>query len=170
MFHRTEQVLLADGHLVPVGVVSASLHVGDTRDAVIALKYGNERPVARMLGELIAPFLGEEEIITWVPTSARRAQVRGIDHAEHIARYAAASRGRSAVRLLRRVGESQQTGRSRSQRLVAPRFVAHDKVHGCRVVIVDDVVTTGATVRAAAGALLVAGAESVRCVSVCTVR
>jgi predicted amidophosphoribosyltransferase len=61
-------------------------------------------------------------------------------------------------RLLVRSGPAvAQTGRSRVERLNGPEFVARPDIAGQRAIVVDDVVTTGATMRAAAAALRHAG-------------
>ena len=94
---------------------------------------------------------------------------RGYDQAELLARHLAAHADVPWSRLLRRLDGAGQTGRTRAQRLAAPRFVAAPSTVGRNVCVVDDVVTTGATIRAAAGALLVASAVSVCGACVATV-
>jgi predicted amidophosphoribosyltransferase len=61
-------------------------------------------------------------------------------------------------------GGTPQTGRSRRERLTGPAFVARRRVRGA-VLVVDDVVTTGATLRAAEAALQQAGARAVHCLA-----
>lgn len=169
-FHRTETVTLRDGQLRTVEVVSAGLHVGLTRDAIVGLKYRNERPNAAVLARLLVPLLpAGEDVVTWVPTATVRRHRRGIDHAELIARHAAAAAGLRSRRLLRRVGSTRQTGGNRLHRLGGPVFTAHTGSARLRIVLVDDVTTTGSTLRRAAAALLDAGAESVLCVTVSAV-
>jgi predicted amidophosphoribosyltransferase len=165
--HRTEHIDAGHGRFVRMQVVAASRFEGRTRDAVIGLKYRNERRNALVLAGLVAPLLAEPmvvapfDILTWVPTADTRKRERGIDHAELIARHAGVLAGVRTARLLRRVGTSQQTGAARSVRLAGPAFVAHARCAGLRVAVLDDVVTTGATLRAACGALVGAGAVAV---------
>lgn len=99
-------------------------------------------------------------VVTWAPTTAQRRAGRGFDHARILARPVARALGLPCRGLLRRSGSLRQTGRSAAQRLQGPRFEAIGRVNGS-VVVVDDVVTTGATLRAAADALRSAGATSV---------
>ena len=68
-------------------------------------------------------------------------------------------------RLLRRVNAISQTGLDRDERLVTPEFVARPLRRQRNVLVIDDVVTTGATLRAATQALVAVGAISVVCVA-----
>ena len=81
-----------------------------------------------------------------------------------LARAVAWRLGVPCRRLLRRTDGPPQTGRTRAERLEGPAFVARRRVKGA-VLLVDDVVTTGATLRAADAALRAAGAETVHCIA-----
>jgi predicted amidophosphoribosyltransferase len=141
---------------------------GGGRRLVLALKYGNARPVVKALAGAIARRVRHErvDVVTWPPTSAGRRRRRGYDQAELLARAVAWRLEVPCRPLLRRVDDPRgpQTGRSRAERLDGPVFVARQRVRGA-VLVVDDVVTTGATLRAAEAALLAAGARSVRTIA-----
>lgn len=102
------------------------------------------------------------DVVTWVPGNRAEARRRGYDHAEVLARLVAARLGLPAAPLLGlRTAKPDQTSLTGAQRRASSKdaFLART-VHG-RVVIVDDVVTTGATICACAGALLRVGARTV---------
>ena len=88
-----------------------------------------------------------------------------MDHAELIARHVGVLLALPTKRLLRRINTVSQTGLDREERLTSPEFVARPL--GCRrnVLVIDDVVTTGATFRAAVAALVCAGASSATCIA-----
>lgn len=156
---------------VPVAVtgyrsVTAALVYDDiVRDLVLALKYRRDRSaLGWLVGRLAAvlPELGCDTVITWVPTTAARRRRRGVDQAELIARRLAAETGRPARSLLRRTGAAAQTGRSAQDRAVGPDLVSRRRwvasapsarPQVASVLVVDDVLTTGATLRSAAAAL-----------------
>ena len=168
--HRTERLSADGGRFTDLHVRSAALFEGRTRDAVIGLKYRNERRNALVLARLLVPLVGADtDLLTWVPTAESRRRERGIDHAELIARHLGALTGVPVARLLRRLGAGQQTGAARAARLAGPRFVAHRRCAGSAVILVDDVVTTGSTLRSAAAALLREGARGVSAVTVAAV-
>lgn len=150
----------------PEGVLVAAPFSGRVRDVLLGFKYRNRRAVAGHLAGLLVNRIaaaGERvDVVTWAPTSARRRHERGFDQAELVARQVARQLGVPCRRLLERGGDTDpQTGRTRVGRLHAPAFRAHPAVPRARVLLVDDVVTTGATLRAAAGALRRAGATAV---------
>ena len=118
--------------------------------------------LATRVREGLGPDL-RDVVVTWAPTTSQRRAGRGFDHAHLLARPVARALGLPCRGLLRRPGSLRQTGRTAAQRLQGPRFEAMGRVNGS-VVIVDDVVTTGATLRAAAEALRSAGAASVHAV------
>jgi predicted amidophosphoribosyltransferase len=141
---------------------------GEGRRLVQALKYRNGRAAAGSLGAAMAGLVGpgEVDVVTWAPTSPHRRRARGYDQAEVLARAVGRPLGIPARALLRRTDRAgPQTGRRRAERLArAPTFVSAGRVAG-RVLVVDDVVTTGATLHAACAALLAGGAHSVRAVA-----
>ena len=146
---------------------------GRVRDVLLGFKYRNRRQLATHLAALLVRSLvgagvrpgHDVDVVTWAPTSARRRRQRGFDQAELVARQVARQLGVPCRRLLEREGPHvAQTGLDRAQRVHGPAFRARPDVPGRQVLLVDDVVTTGSTLRAAADALTRAGAERVvRC-------
>jgi ComF family protein len=151
---------------------------GPVRGALHALKYAGERRLARTLGAAIARRWARAgaggHVLVPVPVHADRARERGYDQAELLAAAAGASLDLPAVALLeRRRATVAQYSLSREARAanvggafalragVPPRVV-----RGRWPVLVDDVVTTGATLAACAAALLDAGAIGVSAVTV----
>ncbi|MEY4371708.1 MAG: hypothetical protein RL219_477 [Actinomycetota bacterium] len=155
--------------IAPPGVPAALVHDGPVRSAVLGLKFRNARRAARELAEYMMQRVGptpEVDIVTWAPTSARRVADRGYDPAELLARELARLLGRPCRRLLLRERRSMpQAGRDRRSRLLGPRFRARPLRDAPRVLLVDDVVTTGATLREGAAALVRAGATAVVCLA-----
>ncbi|HEX8771251.1 MAG TPA: phosphoribosyltransferase family protein, partial [Acidimicrobiales bacterium] len=96
--------------------------------------------------------------MTWAPTTGARRRERGFDQAELLARAVARRLGLPCRRLLRRRPGPAQTGRDREGRQSGPAFTTRRVTGPARVLLVDDIVTTGATVSAAARALRAAGA------------
>lgn len=141
---------------------------GVGRELLARLKYRDARQAVAPLADALAARLIDGGLIdtsvidtvTWIPTTDRRRRERGFDQAELLARAVARRLGRPCRRLLRRLGDDHQTGRTRSERLGGPSLVAVG-VPPRNVLLIDDVVTTGATVRAAVEVLRSAGAVRV---------
>lgn len=142
---------------------AAVVYDGPAREVVARLKYRNARIATGLLIDLLdqaLPAVVDAGAVTWVPASRDRRRGFGFDHAELLARGLAARRRLPARRLLRRVDAGAQTRRIRPDRLRGPALVARGTVPRC-VIVVDDVTTTGATLRNAAGALTPQGCERV---------
>lgn len=149
---------------------AAVTHDGDIRQRILALKYQNDRRQAATLARLLVPLLQEIEprpqVITWAPTTARRVRERGLDQAEWLARAVARELRLPCRRLLKRLNRDSQVGQDRLTRLSRPKFRARVRGDVRCVVVIDDVITTGATLRAAAQALHAEGVHHVHAVAV----
>ena len=161
-----------DGAIEPApeardGIRAGSLFGGPIADAVHALKYGGRAEAAGPLGRWLAgrARVPDGAAVVWVPLGRRRRIERTYDQAMLLAAAFARAAGRPLLRgALHRVRETQpQTRLDRASRAgnVAGAFVAARGVAGRDLVLVDDVVTTGATVEAASLALRSAGARQV---------
>lgn len=139
------------------------------RSLVLGLKFAHERSNAIELAAIVlgvVPSLGiRSATVTWAPTTTRHRHERGMDHAEQIARHVAAGSGLPCRKLLRRVDSRSQTGLGRLERQSGPKFVARPLRKPSTVIVIDDVVTTGATFTAAARALVESGATEVVCIA-----
>ncbi len=167
--HRTELLQTLDGYIRQVDYHGVYEHQGDIRDAILRLKYDCEKSEAMRIARLLhsgLDGLGTCDVATWAPTTAQRRMDRGFDQSELIARHLASLLRVKHARLLRRDNDGRQTGSGRTDRLARPSFKARPGIPGKHVWIIDDVMTTGATMRAAAEAIVHAGACRVTCIAV----
>ncbi len=146
------------------------MYDGLLRRAVRNLKFDGRadlaRPLGLALGREAARFpIARDTSWVCVPTHRRRLRVRGYDHTALLARAAckAAGQGRFLAGALERVMDTPplyRLGREQRAQMLAGAFVACRPLRG-PVILVDDILTTGATARAAAGVLRAAGATGV---------
>ena len=149
-------------------------HAGELRRAVHQLKFRGEAWRGRPLGARLAESAAERGfvfargvVVVPVASSASHARLRGFNPAREIASGFARRAGlRCAPRALRRVREGPpQAELDATQRQAVTGAFTSSAPGGEMVVLVDDVVTTGATLAACAGALREAGAGRIRCVA-----
>lgn len=148
------------------GRCAAWRHEGAAAALVHRLKYRGNGMAAGLLASGMAEAAGElptNAVITWVPASPKRLRERGVDHGRMLAAAFSEQTGLSCRALLRRTGErhtQQSLGREQRLKNVAGAFAAAEAVPET-VILVDDVLTTGATAKECARMLRAAGARLV---------
>ena len=145
----------------------------NVRRSIVRYKFYGARHLAANFGRLIAMRLLQEELefdlITWVPVSRWRKFRRGFDQVELLARAVGRELGHVPVRCLRKIrnNKKQSTLRDAAERranvLGVYRVTDPEPVANKKILLLDDVLTTGATAGECARVLLTAGAKEVHC-------
>lgn len=145
---------------------------GNVREAFIRFKFhdqsGYATEFARIMAESIREELsGEYDLITWIPVSEKRRKERGYDQAMLLAMAVALELDDVAVETLRKEkdnpAQSSLTGSEERLKNVKNAYVVTDPqlVEEKRILLIDDILTTGATMDEAAKMLLKSGAQAV---------
>ena len=152
-----------------VSVNCAAAYSGLAKDLLWSLKFERAQSAAGIIADILAEEFAlntkPDVLLVPLPTAAQRVRKRGYDQSVLIARAYARRTGCKYAPLLRRYGSQEQKGADRQQRLqqldgsLAEKY--SEAVVGKRIIIIDDVVTTGASMEAAAVALRAAGAKVV---------
>ena len=167
----------ADGQVQHIRNVDKCLspvyYHGSVKDSLHRYKFGGATAYADIYSEFIVKCIDENQIscdsITWVPLSRRRLRRRGYDQAALLAKLIAKHLGQSPVRLLKKQRDTppqSKTGSVEKRRAnIAGAYAClrPELVQGKQVLLVDDIVTTGATLSEAARVLKKAGAKEVIC-------
>jgi ComF family protein len=150
-------------------VKAATDYEGFARDLIWRLKFAGARAAVEQIVRCMQPGLSglitPDALIVPVPTATSRVRQRGYDQAKLLARQLAARSRVPYTDCLARHGQSHQVGATREQRLHqlqrAFRVTRRRTVHKAHIILIDDVLTTGATLEAAAHALKLAGVRHV---------
>ena len=148
---------------------------GKVREGLLRFKFQGARAAAGPLGELVARcaaerFSGAFDVVTWVPVSRRRLRSRGYDQARLLAESACRRWEVRPEQLLQKItdnpaqsGLTEEAAR-RANVLGVYEAAEPERIQGCRILLVDDICTTGATLAECARTLRDAGAADVMCV------
>ncbi len=161
--------------------VAPLYYEGNVRESLLRFKFKDATGYAEEYGKLLADCIrtnlaGRYDLISWVPLSRKRLKERGYDQAMLLALAAALELDDVAVSTLEKPldVEKQSTMGSAEKRKAnisgAYRAVDPELVEGKRILLIDDIVTTGATLSECAKTLLSAGAGEVLCAAVACTR
>lgn len=149
-------------------VTVASYYEGPLKELLARLKYDNATDLARPLAQLVAARIRPEQVpdvIVPVPSSSQRFRQRGYNPAALLSKEVARQLQVPRVEALGRLGQSRQVGAARRQRisqLAGAYYVRRPQdVIGKRILLIDDVITTGSTLHECAGVLLRSGAKTI---------
>lgn len=157
--------------------VSPLRYEGEVREALLRFKFRQRPGYATELGGILAQCIreelaGEYDLISWVPVSPERRKQRGYDQAMLLSMAAALELGDVAVETLTKVAHNAaQSGMKSAEdrkKNVMDVYEAADSelIYEKRILLIDDIITTGATLDEASRTLLMAGAKQVVCAAV----
>ncbi|TFH43688.1 MAG: ComF family protein [Chrysiogenales bacterium] len=158
-----------DRHWYPAKSITVTEYRGAVASVIRALKFDKIRSLYKIIASLaLEPLITSgirAEIVTWVPMNAKKRWERGFNQSELIARYIAKKSGlpaRALLRERRNAPTQRELGlRGRILNSLGRYRPVRDVPYGKAVLLVDDVLTTGATINECARQLLMAGAREI---------
>ena len=162
-------------------VVAPFYYEEPIRGAVLRFKFHGMQNYAGQFAAWMAVWVrdkleGEYDLISWVPCSRRRRWSRGFDQAELLARALAKELGTEATATLKKIKHNpkqSQTGgaeRRRAHVLGVYQTMKPQRIVGKRILLVDDVLTTGATLSECGKVLRMAGSGDLTCAVIAATR
>lgn len=154
---------------------------GNVRKSLLRYKFRGARRYAPAYGRVLVRKILQElpegfDILTWIPVSAKRKASRGYDQVELIARAVGKELGIKPIPLLKKVRDNRPQSSladdSKRKLNVADvyRFRSDIDISGKRILLLDDILTTGSTAEEAAKILHGAGAKEVHCAAMAAAR
>lgn len=154
---------------------------GQVRESIRRFKFSDRSVYAKSYGHLVAQCVtdhlaGRYDLITWAPLSAKSLKKRGYDQAMLLAMVAALELDEVAVETLRKARSTdaqsslKEDSARRANVLGAYEIADPALVEGKRVLLIDDVVTTGSTLNECARVLRAYGAADVVCAALARAR
>ena len=154
---------------------------GNVRGSILRYKFYNARSYALSYGRILGMKLLREypegfDVLTWVPVSRLRKLRRGYDQVELLARAVGRELELPPIPTLHKIRNNRPQSRlkdpaaRKANVLGAYRMLDDVDVKGKRVLLLDDILTTGATAGECARVLLTAGASEVHCAALAAAR
>ena len=154
---------------------------GPVRDAILAFKFkaklGGLDAFGRLMAQTAAErYSGEFDAITWVPVSKKRLKKRGFDQARYLTASMCVDWHVAPLETLRKMTDNppqsglEDVAARRANVLGVYEAVSPEQFAGKRLLLVDDICTTGATLGECARVLKAAGAAEVLCLTLAMVR
>ena len=159
------------------GWTSLWYYSGKVRHSLLLYKFYNRRSYGSVYGRLLAMKLQEKplcdyDILSFIPISRLRRWRRGYDQVELIADSVALELGTPAVPILKKIRHTKPQSRlpdaARRRANILGAYAVTDPagIAGKRILLLDDIITTGATASECARVLLTAGAKEVYCAAI----
>jgi len=162
------------------GAYSCFYYEGDVRNAILRYKFGGLLKYSVDFSEYIEKCItenlaGKYDLISWVPLSKKRLRKRGYDQAKLLAEEVANRLGTQPVRTLKKSRDTAPQSRQndvskRMANILGAYEISYFDPAGKRIILVDDVLTTGSTVSECARILKTSGAEAVYVVTLAKTR
>ena len=139
---------------------------GALREAVILYKFKSVKPISRILAEKIRPHFYEyldkvkPDLITFVPVHFFRWWTRGFDHNEEIMKHLRVNYEK-VIKRVKYAKPLAKYGAKKREKILQGAYRVKGDVKGKRVLVFDDILTTGSTARSVSKALLEKGAREV---------